>query len=178
MWASTIFGSRLYILHRSANIMQTLWKLSQDVKSASRTLDNGSFESRLVSAIPEEELLLSLPADLVPISEIKSTKKDAIRTSFEDDIALPVVVNLVSYAGGMDSALKLDAAKRLAEAMGLTSVTFFDINNAPQVLLLADALAVVVAVGVAYQTSLARKQAALVKIDNANTETNINKVVF
>jgi hypothetical protein len=32
--------------------MQTLWKLSQDGNSASRTLDNGSFESRLVVAIP------------------------------------------------------------------------------------------------------------------------------
>jgi hypothetical protein len=155
-----------------------MWKLSQDGNSASRTLGNGSFESRLVSAIPEEELLLALPADPVPISEIKSAKKDIIRSDFETDITLPVVVNLASYAGGMDSALKLDAAQRLAVALGLTEVTFFDIANVPQVLLVADALAVVIAVGVAYQTSLARKQAALVKIDNATTEVEINGVTY
>ena len=46
--------------------MQTLWKLSQDGKSASRTLDNGSFESRLVTAIDADELATAIPAD--PIS--------------------------------------------------------------------------------------------------------------
>jgi hypothetical protein len=48
--------------------MQTLWKLSQDGNSASRTLYNSAFESRLVSAIPEDELATALPADL-PIPE-------------------------------------------------------------------------------------------------------------
>ena len=46
--------------------MQTLWKLSQDGNSASRTLDNGSSESRLVIAIPADELATALPADPVP----------------------------------------------------------------------------------------------------------------
>ena len=45
--------------------MQTLWKLSQDGNSASRTLDNGNFESRLIIAIPEDELATALPADPV-----------------------------------------------------------------------------------------------------------------
>ena len=43
--------------------METPWKLSQDGKTASRTNDDFSFESRLISAIPEDELAEALPAD-------------------------------------------------------------------------------------------------------------------
>lgn len=39
------------------------WKLSQDGRTASRTLDNGAIESRLLSAIPADELATALPAD-------------------------------------------------------------------------------------------------------------------
>ena len=54
--------------------MQTLWKLSQDGNSASRTLDNGSFESRLVGSIPAEELATALPADPIPIPTYKELR--------------------------------------------------------------------------------------------------------
>jgi len=40
-----------------------IWKISQDGISASRTLDNGSTESRLISAIDADELALALPAN-------------------------------------------------------------------------------------------------------------------
>lgn len=40
-----------------------MWKLSQDGKSASRTLDNGNYESRLVEVIDADELAQALPAD-------------------------------------------------------------------------------------------------------------------
>jgi len=43
-----------------------IWKLSQDGLSASRTLDNGSMEARLVSAIDADELATALPADPIP----------------------------------------------------------------------------------------------------------------
>jgi hypothetical protein len=39
------------------------WKLSRDGLSASRTLNDGGYESRLVSAIPADELATALPAD-------------------------------------------------------------------------------------------------------------------
>ena len=41
------------------------WKLSQDGLSASRTLDNGGMESRLLSAIDSDELIQALPADII-----------------------------------------------------------------------------------------------------------------
>ncbi len=42
-----------------------MWKLSKDGLSASRTLDNGGMESRLVSAIDAEDLAGALPADII-----------------------------------------------------------------------------------------------------------------
>lgn len=39
------------------------WKLFQDGISASRILDNGSIESRLISAIDAAELVTALPVD-------------------------------------------------------------------------------------------------------------------
>lgn len=46
--------------------MNTNWKLSHDGKSASRTLANGSMESRLAAAIDPMELASALPADPIP----------------------------------------------------------------------------------------------------------------
>lgn len=40
-----------------------IWKLSQDGKTVSRTLEDGTFQSCLASAIPEAELANALPAD-------------------------------------------------------------------------------------------------------------------
>jgi hypothetical protein len=58
--------------------MQTLWKLSQDGNSASRTLDNGSFESRLVTTIDADELATALPADPIDNSPIIRAQRDLL----------------------------------------------------------------------------------------------------
>ena len=47
----------------------TTWKLSQDGNSASRTNDDGSYESRLLSAIPTTDPILPYTATLVEIRE-------------------------------------------------------------------------------------------------------------
>lgn len=74
--------------------MQTSWKLSQDGKSASRTLDSGETESRLIVAIPTNELAQALPADSVPnpaIAEIDAKLSTidlkSIRPAREGDTA-------------------------------------------------------------------------------------------
>jgi hypothetical protein len=69
--------------------MQTLWKLSQDGLSASRTLDGGSFESRLVGSIPTDELATAetyikpqaeIHAELVAAAQALLDKSDAVAT--------------------------------------------------------------------------------------------------
>jgi len=43
--------------------MQSNWKLSQDGKSASRTLGDGEFQSRSIDVLVASELASALPAD-------------------------------------------------------------------------------------------------------------------
>ena len=57
------------------------WKLSQDGLSASRTLDNGGIESRLTSAIPEDELAAAFPADPVDLATPARAQRDALLTA-------------------------------------------------------------------------------------------------
>jgi len=158
--------------------MTTLWKLSQYGLIASRTLDSGAIESRLITAIDADELATALPADTIPLSDLRNTRKDVIRAAYELDSNSNILVGTVTYQGGFDSAIKLDAAKRLAEAAGLTSVTFYDASDVAQTLTLPDAMVVVLTVAGAYQASLAKKQAAMVAIDAASTKTKINAVTY
>jgi len=60
--------------------MITNWKLSQDGKTASRTLDSGATESRLCSAIDAVELAGALPADALVLSEVRASANCAIDT--------------------------------------------------------------------------------------------------
>lgn len=97
----------------------------------------------------------------------KKAKQDAIRASFNRQQELPVNFNGVDWSGGFDSAIKLDAAKRLAQEALLDTVTFFDINNVGYVLSIADASNVVMAVASTYQTTLAKKQGFMVASSGA-----------
>lgn len=54
------------------------WKISQDGLSASRTLDNGGMESRLIHAIPEDELAAALPADPVDLATPARAERDVL----------------------------------------------------------------------------------------------------
>lgn len=53
-----------------------IWKLSRDGLSASRILDNGSFESRLVLYIPPEDTIL--PADPLTSAELRAEIQNQI----------------------------------------------------------------------------------------------------
>lgn len=112
------------------------------------------------------------------LNKAKESKRSEIRSAFDSESASPVVVNNVSYHGGFDSAIKLDAAKRLAETAGMTQVEFFDIDNVGHVLSLEDAQQVVVEVSGKYQQDLAKKQALMVQIKNATAEADLEVIVW
>ena len=69
--------------------MQTLWKLSQDGNSASRTLDNGSFESRLIIAIPADELATALPY-VEPLADAQSAQVAILQAAYHAAVNAPV----------------------------------------------------------------------------------------
>lgn len=56
----------------------TNWKLSQDGQSAFRTLENGNFESRLVTAIDAAELATAIPSDPVDLETPARAQRDVL----------------------------------------------------------------------------------------------------
>jgi len=116
------------------------------------------------------------------LDELKLQKQSEIRAQYEIKANATVIVgtglNAVTYQGGFDSAIKLDAAKRLSEAAGLTGVTFYDVDNIAHTLLLADAMLVVIQVSAAFQTALGKKQAAMVACTQALDEAELALVQY
>lgn len=72
--------------------MNTLWKLSPDGKTASRTLANGDKESRFVTSINAAELATAIPAD--PISLVSDAQA---ALDFSDKVAWRCFKAGVSY---------------------------------------------------------------------------------
>lgn len=104
------------------------------------------------------------------IEQLKDRKYQKIR----EDFAKVVNNDVGIYQGGFDSAIKLDAAKRLAEAAGQTQTTFYDADNIAHTLTLAEAQNIIIAVALAYQSSFAVKQGRMVIVKNATTAEEIN----
>jgi hypothetical protein len=95
----------------------------------------------------------------------KRMRKKYIAGCLRAEEGSKVEVAGVTYHGGYGSAQKLDGAYRLAQRSGATEVTFFDVDNVPHVLTLAEADAVCQAVATAYQTAFAKKQTLYAQID-------------
>ncbi len=114
----------------------------------------------------------------IGLNELKEDKKNAIRTAFESVENSPVEVNTVFWNGGYESAQKLDGAKRMAELMSLTTVTFYDVNNIGHDLSIPDAETVITGVGVVYQTLFQKKQNLFQQIDSATTVGELDGIYW
>jgi hypothetical protein len=102
--------------------MQTLWKLSQDGNSASRTLDNGSVESRLVVAIPADELATALPY-VEPLADAQSAQVAILQAAYHSVVNAPVTFKNAAgvtstYPSGDTMSLNgKTAAQNLSDAL-------------------------------------------------------------
>jgi hypothetical protein len=117
-------------------------------------------------------------APVPTLSIAKQIRSSLVTSAYITASTANITVNSIIYSGGFDSAIKLDAAMRLSQAANQTSVTFYDVSNIGHILTLADALTVVIAVSTAYQVALARKQTALVNINNATTVDQVNLINY
>lgn len=108
-------------------------------------------------------------SDYVPPFDVAAslnTKRGEIRAAFNTAAILPVTdEGGTAWSGGYDSALKLDAAKRMAEMAGLAQVSLFDAANVEHVLSLSDAEVVILTVGADYQAKFSHKQALMTAVD-------------
>ena len=105
--------------------------------------------------------------DFRTLDEIRSAKKSSIRSAYDAACSQSVDVGSVLYDGGFDSAVKLDAAMRLAQTAGAAQVTFYDSENDPHILDMDAALAVVLAVSSAFSAMMDKKQALFKQIETA-----------
>ena len=115
------------------------------------------------------------------LADAKAIKHGQIRTAFDTAAILPVMDgNGVMWSGGFDSALKIDAAKRMAEMAGLTAFSIFDDANIEHVLSLAEADVVILTLGADYQTKFAQKQALMTAVDvlpETATQADLDAIV-
>lgn len=122
-----------------------------------------------VKAIHDEMMAAGVTSYLPDLGEMKAEKKEQIRAAFEVNSTKPVIALGLSWHGGIESALKLDAARRLALEAGETGVEFFDTSNQGHLLTMADAKTVALMVGGAYQVEFGNKQTLMVQVDQAET---------
>ncbi len=122
--------------------------------------------------------------DFVPdfvIVDAKKIKQSEIRSAFNTAAIFPVTdANSINWSGGFDSALKIDAAKRMAQMAGLTAVSIFDAANVEHALSLAEAEVVILTIGADYQTKFAQKQALMTAVDGLDetaTQADLDAIV-
>lgn len=113
------------------------------------------------------------PEVIATLDNVKAEKLNEIRTAYEADATLPVEALGFTWDGGFDSAIKLDAAKRLSEAAGAPGVRFYDTSNVGHDLSFSDALTVCIEVAVAFQNSLAKKQTLFAQVNEATSKTQV-----
>lgn len=157
-------------------------KLTNNGLSVYGTKKDGTYVSFLVEADEYKQWLLdgNTPEPEFTEQELlanaKESKKTQIRNEFNASQELSVTVNGVDYSGGFDSAIKLDAAKRLVEVLGAIEVTFYDVRNVGNVLSLAEAQYVVATIAMDYQTKFGIKQVRMVAVENATTIQEVEVV--
>lgn len=106
----------------------------------------------------------------------KRKKKNDLSKKFAEVEIEKVEHNNIFWHGGFESELKLDGAKRRAETAGLEKVVFFDVKNMPHQLTISEATDIVVLIGAKNEEDFAKYQGLKVKIENATTATQLNKI--
>lgn len=117
-----------------------------------------------------------------PASTLSGAQADALAalaTEFAQKSAADVTdSNGVAWSGGLQSALSIDGAARLAAAGGATTIEIFDASNAGHVLTIVQANAVSTAIGAAYQTAFAKYQGYKVAIAAATTVKAVQAITW
>lgn len=126
-----------------------------------------------------EQTQYTLTAAPLSLQAAKLQQSSLIRQAFDSAQNAPVTdSNGNVWNGGFDSALKINGAVQLAQIAGSTSITLYDINNVPHQMTIAQAQAVAMAVGAAYQAAFARKQSLLTQIAAAASVSAVQAITW
>lgn len=105
------------------------WKLSVDGLSASRVLENGFVESRLISALDEDELAGAIEADLPSLSQVQDAQLALLATAYSAAIQQPVAYLDTSFQA--DEASQIVLTKVLVVGAVQEGFFWLDANNQP-----------------------------------------------
>lgn len=115
--------------------------------------------------------------DEAELSDLRDDAANSVRSAFAQSSKLPVPANGTEWSGGMDSALAIDGAVRLAEQMGQTTIDLFDYENNAVAVDIETGRSIAAAVAADYQSKLAKKQQLLRDITSASAD-QLNTLVW
>lgn len=117
----------------------------------------------------------SEPTEEQQLQSAKLNKDYAIRASFDWHLDQPLDLNDIGWTAGFDSAIRLDAARRLAVD---EAVTFYDADNGAHTLTLDEAAVVVNLIAASFQTALEAKNSAYTEVNLAETLEDVEAVAL
>ena len=158
-----------------------MYKLTEDPNIVIRLSDGATIPKGHRFWDEYEEWLAAgnTPEPDFTLEQLKEKKRQEIRTAYQNTINQPFTDSLNRiWNGGFDSAIKLDAAIRLAELAGQIDVVLYDINNVGLTLPIADGKQVITELGSFIQQQFAKKQQLMNDIDTALDEITLNTIVW
>ena len=117
-------------------------------------------------------------ADVLELETVKNEQIDLISDAAEqaslEPVKVPVRGEVIFWAGGWQSAIKLDAAWRLAMIFNSPTVTFHDVNGISHVLNHEEAEVVIKSIGYAYEKVFSKKASLILQIKNITLDAAIS----
>lgn len=104
------------------------------------------------------------------LADLRDVAADKVRAAFAEAIQQPVSAHGATWNGGMDSALALDGAVRLAEQVGAAEVDLYDFENNRHSVEITIGRSIAIAVAADYQKKMQRKQQLLQSIKTNNVD--------
>jgi len=139
---------------------------------------DGKITGRYTVAQEEGQEYLPDDSSELALLNTQNAKREEIRNAYSTAVTAPQTVGGITYHGGFESVIRLDAAKRLAEDLSQSDVTLFDVDNVGHTLSIADATEVIQTLGQQTQTDFAKKQGLLVDIENAANSATADGIAW
>jgi hypothetical protein len=107
------------------------------------------------------------------LEQAQTYKSSEIMARYEADKLTPVTTDGADWKGGFSSAQGIDSVTRMAEERGDTSVTLYDVTGASHVKTIAEAKAITLAIGDAYQVVYGKMATKLNAVATATTVSDV-----
>jgi hypothetical protein len=157
----------------------------QDTQGGLHFLSDADIFNGQVSLLPSDCIeITDAQADQIQNPPITLAQARAAQlTILTANFAAASVANVTDsngaiWSGGLQSALSIDGAARLAGAGGATTIEIFDASNAGHVLTIVQANIVSAAIGAAYQSVFVKYQGYKAAVAAATTVAEVQAITW